>query len=450
MSTVILKFGGSSLTSRSDLSRILRVVESYNRPFIAVVSAASGVTNRIISALCNIQELNVDSFLKELYLTYKGLIGTDHEGLRDRVYQIKEMLMGAKLIGEAPDFIFDHIVSHGERCSSFATTCFFQEHGLECEEALPEDFGLVAKGRFGNATIDLKASERNLKSYFKADKSYVVPGFYAIDEGRIKLLGRGGSDYSATSIAYCLDAEHVALYKDVSGFMTCDPKHVANVKPVRDLNYDEAAELSYFGAKILHHAAVDPVRKKNIPLYIYNINSFSSIDNPDTVISTNSSSDGADIRSISFTDDISVIQFKGTNVGRVPGLLGQIASSFGSHGINIKSVVTSQTSINVLISRQDVPRCRKITDKMSISEVEYIRYKTDISLIAAVSDKLLKTHGIAARMFSAVSEEHINVEMISAGASEVTIYFIVKLRDRDRALKAIYREFFGGDPSENH
>jgi len=428
----------------------LRVVESYNRPFIVVVSAASGVTNKIISALCDIRNLDVDKFLKELYLTYKELIETDHEGLRERVYQIKEMLMGAKLIGEAPDFVFDHIVSHGERCSSFAVTWFFQKHGLECEEALPEDFGLVGKGRFGNAAVDLKASEQNLRSYFRADKSYVVPGFYAVDEGRIKLLGRGGSDYSATSIAYCLDAEYVALYKDVSGFMTCDPKHVVNVKPVREMNYDEAAELSYFGAKILHHAAVDPARKKNIPLYIYNINSFSSVDNPDTVISTNSSSGGTDIRSISFTDDISVIQFKGTNVGRVPGLLGQIASSFGSQGVNIKSVVTSQTSINVLVSRQDVPRCKKITDKMNISEVEYIRYKTDISLIVAVSDKLLKTHGIAARMFSAVSKEHINIEMISAGASEVTIYFIVKLKDRDRALKAIHREFFGGDLLENH
>jgi len=269
-------------------------------------------------------------------------------------------------------------------------------------------------------------------------------------ENKVTILGRGGSDYSATCIAYCLDAKRVDLYKDVSGFMTSDPKIVDGVKSVERLNYDEAAELSYFGAKILHHASVDPVRKKKIPLYVYNINSFTSIEKPDTIISSDAFVTDSIVKSISFTDDVAIIQFKGSNVGRVPGILGFIASTLGNEGVNIKSVVTAQTSINVLISSYDVNRCQRITSRMKIAEVEDICYKMDISLIAAVGDGILRKHGVAARIFSAVSKQGVNVEMISAGASDVTTYFIVKSEDREKALKAIHEEFFGGDVFERY
>ncbi|WP_041081873.1 aspartate kinase [Thermotoga profunda] len=448
---IVLKFGGSNLRNKTDLEKILKVISMYREPFIVVVSAVNGVTNRLIDALNNIADLDVDKFLEELYSTYRSFLSEESFQLRERVYQIKEILLGTKLIGKVPDFVYDQIVSHGERCSSFLLTHYLNKNNIHCKEALPEEFGLVTDGKFKNASVDLVNSEINLKRFFRQDENYIVPGFYGIHEGQITILGRGGSDYSATSIAYCLDANRVDLYKDVSGFMTCDPKYVDGVRPVRRLNYDEAAELSYFGAKILHHASVDPVRKKNIPLYIFNINSFESIDKPDTIISFNDSVAETIIKSISFTDDIAVIQFKGTNVGRVPGLLGQIASTLGNEGVNIKSVVTSQTSINVLISKQDLEKCKRITSKMQIAEVEDIHYKTEISLIAAVGDGLLKRHGIAARIFTAVSRKNINVEMISAGASDVTIYFIVRLTDRDKALQAIHEEFFrGGENGENN
>jgi len=154
------------------------------------------------------------------------------------------------------------------------------------------------------------------------------------------------------------------------------------------------------------------------------------------------------VKSISFTDDIAVVQFKGSNVGRVPGLLGQIASTFGAENVNIKSVITAQTSINLLISRHDLERSRKIVSRLNIPEVEAIDFKADISLIATVGNGILQRHGIAARIFTAVSKEKINVLMISAGASEVTVYFIVGTADRDKALRAIHEEFFGGEKDE--
>lgn len=449
MSRFVLKFGGSNLKSRDDLFKILDVVKMYKGSLIVVVSAAYGVTNQLIDAVSKIDRLDVDAFLQSLYERYRSFLGRDDEGLKDRVFEIRDVLLGSKFLKEVPIEFQDYIVSHGERCSSLMMTRFFNEHGLDFEEALPEQFGLVTDGKFGNATVDLEASRRNAVSFFKKDRNYVVPGFYGLHDGRVTILGRGGSDYTATSLAYCLDAERVDLYKDVSGFMTCDPKHVKNVKPVKMLSYDEAAELSYFGAKILHHATVEPLRKKGIPLHVFNINQFKGIDEPDTIITANGSTTKDVVKSISFTDDIAIVQFKGSNVGRVPGLLGQIASTFGAENINIKSVITAQTSINVLISRQDLEKSKKIVSKLNIPEVEQIDFKTNISLIAAVGNGVLQKHGIAARIFSAVSKEKINVLMISAGASEVTVYFIVSVEDRDKALRAIHEEFFGGAENEN-
>ncbi|MDD8020140.1 MAG: aspartate kinase [Acidobacteriota bacterium] len=449
MKKIVVKFGGSNLKKKEDLSKILSVIKMYKQPLVVVVSAVNGVTDRLIDALANVNHLDVDRLLIELSSIYQSFLDVKNAELETRIYEIKDLLLGTKLIGQVPDFIYDQVLSHGEKCSSLLLKHYFNQRGLDFEEALPEEFGLITDGRFKNATVELEAAEEKLKTFFQEDKNYVVPGFYGIAGGQVTLLGRGGSDYSATSIGYCLEAERVDLYKDVSGFMTCDPKCVISVKPVKKLNYDEAAELSYFGARILHQTAVEPVRQKNIPLYIYNLNSFTSIGNPDTIISFNGSVTRTIIKSLSFTDDLAVIRFKGSNVGRVPGLLGQIASTFGDHRINIKSVVTSQTSINVLISSQDVEKCKKLTSKMRIAEVEDVFYRTDISLIAAVGDGILKKPGVAARIFSAVSRHSINVEMISAGASHVTIYFLVNLKDRNRALQAIHKEFFGGKEHED-
>ncbi len=444
MKSIVLKFGGSTLKTGDDLEKIENILRLRQTPFVLVVSAVSGVTNMLTEALENLPDLNVDGFLDNMESVYQGFLQEPSSELHQRVFAIKDFLQGAQLIGEAPPFVYDYVLSHGERCSSLLLTAYLNAHGITCTEMLPEQFGLITDGNYGNATVDLSQTEAQVKQHFKEDKSYVIPGFYGIYDGKVTVLGRGGSDYTATSLAYCLSAERVELYKDVPGFMSCDPKFVKEAKPIRQLSYAEAAELSYFGAKILHHSAIEPASKRNIPVHIYNMNTFNPQERPNTVICADSCITEGVVKSISFTDDVAVIQFAGGNVGRIPGILGTIASSFGNANINIKSVITSQTSINVLISKQDVDKCKKVMQRMNIPHVENIFQRTDISLIAAVGDGLLKRHSVAARIFSSVSKQGINVEMISAGASNVTIYFIVRTEDRQKALKAIHEEFFSG------
>ncbi|WP_018963787.1 aspartate kinase [Coprothermobacter platensis] len=444
MKAVVLKFGGSTLKDRTDLENIKRIIETQ-QPFVLVVSAVNGVTDMLSSALNDIGNTDVDAFLSNLDSVYQHFLDKFSSSLHERVYAIENFLRGAKLIGEVPPFVYDYVISQGERCSSLLLTMYLNQEGIPCEEMLPETFGLVTDGTFGNATVNLKLTQTNVKKYFRENQNYVVPGFYGVHEGKVNVLGRGGSDYTATSLAYCLDAKSIKLYKDVPGFMSSDPKTVSTAKVIKQLSYAEAAELSYFGAKILHHASMEPAMKKNIPVYIYDVHTLMETKEANTVICANSCISDNVVKSISSTEDIAVIQFNGDNVGRVPGILGTIASAFAKENVNIKSVVTSQTSINVLVSKHDVPLCMHIIENMEIPQVQNIVYKTDISLIAAVGDGLLQHHSIAARIFSAVSKQKVNVEMISAGASDVTMYFIVRATDREKALKAIHEAFFGGE-----
>ena len=167
--------------------------------------------------------------------------------------------MGIHYIGDIPDFIQDRILSYGEKLSSLLLTIILKYNGINADECLPEDMGLLTDGEFRNATIDFEGSIPNVEKALKEDKVYVVPGFYGISqEGKVTLLGRGGSDYSAAGIARCVRAESLDIWKDVNGYMTADPKMVDAPRRVRKLSYTEAAELSYFGAKILHPRTVEP------------------------------------------------------------------------------------------------------------------------------------------------------------------------------------------------
>lgn len=182
-----------------------------------------------------------------------GFWGGDSDELRKRVYEIR---------GEEN---IEKIISHGERCTSLALKIFLERKGFNAEERLPENIGLTLNME---EQIDLSVS---LKDSFNEEKIYIVPGFYAMYNGEVKTLGRGGSDYTATALAYMLDVKEVILYKDVSSLFSCDPKMVKNSVPITKISYEIAEILSYFGAKIIHSQAILPAKLKNIPVRITGI-----------------------------------------------------------------------------------------------------------------------------------------------------------------------------------
>ena len=454
MSYHVLKFGGSNLKKKDDILRIVKVISKYDSSLVIVVSAFYGVTDMLVNALDKVKnnELAIteltDALLALKVETLEEVIDDPKvreeifDAVKNRVKRLKRYLQGVNFFGETPDFVNDTILSYGERLSALMLTGILNYYKIDADEVLPEDLGLITDGEFANATVDFDLAADNVKEALKNRKIVVVPGFYGVSpEGKTTLLGRGGSDYSAAAIAKCIDADSLDLFKDVDGFLSGDPRYVTNPKRIKTLSYMESAELSYFGAKILHPRTVEPLREAGIPIHIYNIATVEDLAKPLTSIQHISDVHDDVIKSVTFSDDIAILKLKGAGVGNKPGILAKVSSAMDKAGINIKSVITSQTTINILLEMSHLERSAKIAKDLDLHSISEIIVEDDISIIAAVGHGIMEKVGLAGRIFTAVSLKGINIEIISVGASPVAAYFIVKRADRAATIKAIHDEY---------
>ena len=422
---------------------------------VIVVSAFYGITNRLIKSLEVVKkDENEIQSLTEFLLSMKEEVIKEHfsdsaiaertlTAIEQRVSELKRYLTGIHYIGEVPEFVEDVILSYGERLSSLMLTSILQSNGIDAEEALPEDMPLITDGEFGNATVDYNRASAGVKKKLAGDKVYVVPGFYGVSrEGKVTLLGRGGSDYSAAALARCLDSESLDVWKDVEGFMSADPKLVDNPVLIKNLTYTETAELSYFGAGILHPRTVEPLKEIGIPVRILNIDTFNGVIACGTKVHSNGTVADGIIKSVTYSDDFCVLKLRGAGVGVKRGVLAKVSGALDRAGINIKSVITSQIAINLLLSAKDIKQAYRLIERLGLSAITEMEAIEQLSTIATVGEGLLEHPGVAGRIFSALARENINIRMIVSGASSVATYFIVAASDRDSATKAIHQEFF--------
>ncbi|MCK4943879.1 MAG: aspartate kinase, partial [Candidatus Aminicenantes bacterium] len=252
-------------------------------------------------------------------------------------------------------------------------------------------------------------------------------------------FGRNGSDYSAAVIANAVNAKALELWKDVDGFMSADPGLVRESVKIDCLSYKEAAELSYFGAKLIHPRTMEPVSKKKIPIYIRNL---FRPDDRGTVIDSGSYEKSSVLKSVTANRQIAVLRIQGAGVGIKPGIIARVGGTLSHYNINIYSIITSQTCINLLIDKHEACRGFEALNHMREGAIEKVELHDELALVAVVGEGLLKQKGVAADVFSAVSRVKVNIEMISAGASEVAAYFMVHEDDVDKAVTAIHDEFF--------
>jgi aspartokinase/homoserine dehydrogenase 1 len=479
---VVVKFGGSNLKTKEDFGRVYQVITLYRdcqQPIVIVISAIYGVTDILQNTIKKVKtDEHAISGLKQnlidLHHPIIQLFIKDSEyrqqvldNFNARVEELGKYLQGIHCLGEIPDFVEDRVLSYGERFSSLVLTAILNFMNIPCIECLPEELGLFTNGEYRNASVNFSLAEEAVKKCLPGNHTYVVPGFYGIStDSKVTLFGRGGSDYTAAAIARCIDAASVDLWKDVPGFMSADPKLVKNPIHIDKLTYNEAAELSYFGARIIHPRTFEPVLEKKIPVRLFDINNFSNTLEPVTTIrengvikegvapptyygvcQKNKVSEGSNkkgiIKSVTSSDDFGVLKLHGAGVGIKPGIMARVTNKLNDEGINIKSIITSQTCINILLSRDDLEKGLQIVKKNGLSAVEQISTLENISLIAVVGEGILEQPGIAARVLGAVSNQNINVWTISAGASNVTIYFIIAQKNREKAIQAIHKEIFG-------
>lgn len=433
--------------------RIAKILTSDgSRPFV-VVSAVAGVTDSLLGMLARPRdEGEIDRFLDAFRRTHTDLLphgATNVDGTADPIERLctklGRLLYGVAYTEETTSRTRDFVLSFGERLAAQVVAANLRDRGIDATPHEADAIGLMTDDNYGNATALLDDTRSHLGPFLRrqADAGVVsvVTGFFGLStEGRTATFGRGGSDYSAAVVAYALGLPTIEIWKDVGGFMSADPKIVPEAFPLSALSYDEAAELSYFGAKVLHPRAVQPARAGRASILLKNVYDPDEVGTrigPDTVDRT------GDVKSISYVRDLSTLKVFGTGAGFKEGLLSQVATALAGAGITVYSAATSQTCIAFLVDSDAVPAAKKALGRMPGPLVDRIEVLPHVSLISFVGEGIGFSHGVAARVFRAVAEHGVNVQLISAGASMVAYTFTVDNDDLDRAVRAVHGEFFG-------
>ena len=452
----VIKIGGGCLKGKKNIEQILELIAERGKGHIIVVSALNGVTDFLIEGMSAAlaDESNIPGIISHLKNKHMLIVrhlmpkGTDLNNLsRDfnkYLSQLERLYYGLNFTREITPRMKDMISSFGERFSAVLLSSVLRSRRIKATCRMPDKIGLITDGNFTDATVNLRKTTENFRKHLnpslKKDMILFIPGFYgASPAGDITTFGRGGTDYSAAVVAAAMGAEILEVWKDVDGYMSADPAFVPEAKLIPQLSYDEAAELSYFGAKILHPRTVEPLRKSKVNIAIKNTL------NPDaegSLISARSPKLKTVIKSVAYDKDIGVLKVHASGVGVRLGILSQVSSQIAGSGINIKSVVTSQTCISLLLALKDLEPGRRALMSLHPRPFRRLEKIENVALVSIVGAGLFQRKGIAAQCFSAVAGCNVNVEMISFGPSRVALYFLVCDQDLHSAVTAIHSTFF--------
>jgi len=450
----VMKFGGTCLGTEDTLQRVAKVVKDEKEKKIVVVSASAGVTSAIKDFVSKPrQEKEIDDFLLTTKLRHVDMLprkdGQNRkealELIEAKVTKLERLMYGITYTEELTPRTNDLILSFGERLSAIVVASRLSHEGVEAAAMETDALGLITNEHYGNAVAILDECQKNigptLENAVRKGIVPVVTGFFGITKsGHVTTVGRSGTDYSGAVIAYATGAKPIEIWKEVDGFMSADPKIVKGAFLLDRLSYEEAAELAYFGAQVLHPRAVQPARLKGIDIVIKNLYKPSS---PGTVIGTDRFARKDIIKSVSYLPNVATLKVYDAGAGYKSGFLADITACLFKANINIFSATTSQTCAAVLIDESDIPAARKAIRAVIGDVGENFEVVPGMALICTVGEGFGATKGIAARVFNAVAAKNVNVDLISAGASMVAYHFTVDRKDLKNTINAIHDEFWG-------
>lgn len=446
----VLKFGGSSLKTGECMRQVAEIIAAEREKKAVVLSAVTGVTEMLVQFISRTRsEEDVDAFMKDLTRLHTDLIrdalrtekgqAKAMEELVAKLVKLERMLYGSCYIEEVNPRIRDYVQCFGERLSVIVLSALLNELGVRARPVDADELGIITDGQYGAATVNMEATRSNVRpklmKMLQDDIVPVITGFFGrAPEGSVTVFGRNGSDYSAAAVANAMGASSLEIWKDVDGFMSVDPKIVPSAKPIPRLSYDEAAELAYFGAKVVHPMTMEPARSGNIEIRVKNVFRPQA---PGTAIGA---SVDKSIKSISCMKNLALVKVFGEGTGYKLGVLADVASQLRRAEVNIYSVVTSLTCIALLVDKKDVAKSQKVLAESGAARVET---HTGFALMCIVGEGLGHHKGLASRVFKAVAKEGVNVGLISAGASLVAYHFTVDEADLEKATRAVHEELFG-------
>jgi len=456
---LVMKFGGVSVKDGKSILHCANLVKKYAKEneIVVVVSAMHGVTDALANAAykCRYDKSLgfIKSFIADLAKRhYEAVdVAVKDKDIKAKVLSIidnlidelEKVLTGISYLGELTKRSEDYILSFGERLLAPIFSSALLSIGVDSVALTGGDAGIITDDNFGRARLLPKAYEvirSRLEPLIAIKKTIpVITGFIGTTEdGTITTFGRGGSDLTATIIAAALDADEVWLWKEVDGIMTTDPKIVPEAKVIAEISYQEAMELSHFGAKILHPGALEPVMKKKIPVRIKN--TFNP-DAPGTVIKEQTKSTNDIVKAISLIENAAIINVSGAGLDFAE-IMAEVFKKLAEAKVNVIMVAQSSSELNlsIVVDRADVDRAMKVIRKINNGSIK-VSKKEDIAIVSAVGAGMAGTPGVAGKIFSVLGKNKINVIMISQSCSEYNISFAVAKKDGRRAVKVIHNEF---------
>ena len=457
----VLKFGGTSVGSSQNIKKLADIISKNEQveTQIIVVSAFSKVTNLLVKAAHLAATKNniyssVLEDIKTIHLTiiselFSGTIQQElNEYIEKNLKELKLLLDSISMIGELSAKSEANVVSYGELLSSYIITDALKSSGIDI---LRKDARELIKtdASYTNASVNFVATNAAIQSFFKdAQKNVLlVPGFIAsADNGDTTVLGRGGSDFTAAIIAAAIDASILEIWTDVSGMFTANPKLVKQAMPIAKISYEEAMELSHFGAKVIYPPTIHPVLQKEIPIRIKNT---LSPEDSGTLITKKGNGKTTPVKGITHIENVALITLEGSGMVGIPGFSKRLFETLSSEKINVKLITqaSSEHSICIGIDEANADKAKTAID--NTFEFEILRKKIQplaiekqLAIIAIVGDNMKNHQGISGKMFSTLGKNNINIRAIAQGASEKNISAVIATNDIKKALNSLHESFF--------
>ena len=460
----VMKFGGTSVGDATCIARTAQIVAKAagKNPCVVVVSAMSGVTNRLIETARKAangdatEGVHLTNVLRSQHAAaVEALIAEPKE--RQSVIQkldgvlaeARRLCDGTALLRELSPRTLDQISSLGERLSAPIVAAALVTLGLRSESIDATEL-IVTDAFHGGAEPHMELTREKAQARLLALLAQgivpVVTGFIgATSEGKLTTLGRGGSDYSATILGAALDAGEVVIWTDVDGVLTADPRLVPEARTIPVISYREAAELAYFGAKVLHPKTLNPVMEAGITVWIRN--SFAP-ERPGTKITPEGRSIGGGVKALTAIRDVTLIAVGGPGIVGLPDVVGRTFSTTADLRANVLliSQSSSQNDICFIVSAGDADRTvealrKEFAQDLAHHKVEHVTVVNNIAIVAVVGENMRGTPGVAGRTFAAMGRENINLIAIAQGSSESNISFVIEDQAVKKALIATHKEF---------
>jgi len=459
-----MKFGGTSVATGKNIRHVAKIIADNRSDVcgvVAVVSALEGVTNQLVQAAEEAKKGNreyISKFKQELLERH---LATSREAIKDeqleadteqvvkaRITELEQILTGIVYVGELTPKSRDTVISFGERLSAPIVSSVLKDIGLKSQHLTGGEAGIVTDNNFGEACLLMNFTKfqltKNIEPLLKKGIVPVVTGFIAATQNsEVTTLGRGGSDYTATIVGAALEADEVWIWTDVDGLMTADPKIIPEAKTIAEISFQEATELTIFGAKAMHPRALEPARKEGIPVRIRNV---FSPDNPGTLIIQDVKTKTKDgVKAVTLVRNVAVITVSGAGMVGAPGTAAKVFEVLGRENINILMISQSVSESNISLVIQESLLERAVnTLEIALLGRDFFREvmsEDDVCVVAVLGAGMKGIPGVASRIFSSVAQKRINVLMIAQGSSELNVSFVVKEKDGAETVRAIHKEF---------